>query len=50
VLLADSSKYGKNKLFSVAKLNDFDIIITDSNLSQKEQDKIVSLGVKLIIA
>ncbi|MBE6422227.1 DeoR/GlpR family DNA-binding transcription regulator [Succinivibrio dextrinosolvens] len=50
VLLADSSKYGKSQLFSVADIRDIDVIITDNNLPESVAEQIRSLGIKLILA
>ncbi len=50
VLLADSSKYGKSQLFSVADIKNVDVIITDKNLPESIAEEIRGLGIKLILA
>lgn len=47
VLVADSSKYGKYSLFSVAKLAEFTEIVTDSNLAESVVHELKSEQFKL---
>ena len=48
ILVADSSKYGKSQLFEVGSLCDADLIITDSELDEKELNKIKNAGIELM--
>ena len=48
ILLADSSKFGKKSLVSVAAINDLDMIITDKNIDAGYAKKLKSAGTKLI--
>ena len=47
ILLADSSKFGIVRVAFYAYLSDFDIIVTDKNLSEEWCDYIRGLGVEL---
>ena len=49
ILTADSTKFGKTKISYFAELDEFDVIITDSGISDEYRDIIVSLGIDLII-
>jgi DeoR/GlpR family transcriptional regulator of sugar metabolism len=48
ILLADSNKFGKKSLVSVAAVNDLDMIITDKNLNNDYVKKIKNISVELI--
>ena len=50
ILLVDSSKYGLCNPWSIAPLNDFSCIITDSFIGKRDRDDIHKLGADLIIA
>lgn len=47
ILLTDSSKFGQVRASYVCPLNNFDAIVTDSNLSQEWQDFIAQQGIRL---
>ena len=49
ILLVDSSKFGRIKTSHFADLTDFNIIITDSGISEKWKEIIKNSGVKLYI-
>jgi DeoR family deoxyribose operon repressor len=49
ILLADSSKFDKTKIAYFSDLNEFDIVITDSEITQKYQTAIKNLGKELFI-
>jgi DeoR family deoxyribose operon repressor len=48
ILLLDSTKFGKTKIGYFANINDFDIIITDSEISDEYRNIIKNNGVDLI--
>ncbi|TCC09964.1 hypothetical protein E0H45_01085 [Kribbella soli] len=50
VLLADSTKYGTASKFQVAPLEELDVIITDSELSEDTRQRTEDLGVELRLA
>ncbi len=50
VLLADSSKYGKSSLFSVASLQAFDDVVTDSGLAVEAQRALAAEPFTLTLA
>ena len=47
ILLADSSKFGKVKIAHFADLQEFDIVITDSDISEEYVQIIRKLGIEL---
>ncbi|MCE0494888.1 DeoR/GlpR family DNA-binding transcription regulator [Vibrio salinus] len=47
VLVADSSKYGNNALFKIAELEQFEEIYTDSNMSDKNKELLLSVNSKI---
>lgn len=49
ILLCDSSKFGKVTPAHFAEIKDFDMIVTDKDLSQEWQDKINELDIELIM-
>jgi DeoR family deoxyribose operon repressor len=49
ILLADSSKMGKAWYARYARLDDFDIVITDSDVEDKYAAMISDLGIELYI-
>ncbi|MDO4943202.1 MAG: DeoR/GlpR family DNA-binding transcription regulator [Lachnospiraceae bacterium] len=49
ILLCDSSKIGKRTLCSFAKLTDFNFIISDRMISDKDRKEIEDKGVKVLI-
>lgn len=50
VLLVDHSKFGRQALYELAPLADFDLVISDEQLPQEEQDALQSLGVRYELA
>lgn len=48
-LVVDSSKFGVVRMGYFANLNEFDVVITDKNLSKEWQQQISELGLKLIL-
>ncbi|MDR1896098.1 MAG: DeoR/GlpR family DNA-binding transcription regulator [Prevotellaceae bacterium] len=48
VLLADSSKYGKRGFAFIADLNSLSTIITDTNLSDADKNKLTRFGLNVI--
>ncbi len=50
ILLADSSKFGFIKSCYVANLVEFDIIVTDSGITEEWKELISSSGIELVIA
>jgi len=49
ILLVDSSKFGKIEISHFANLPDFDVIITDKNISKKCAERIKELNIELYI-
>ncbi len=49
ILLVDSTKFGKIKISHFADLTDFDIIITDIEISEEFEEIIKKIGIKLYI-
>ena len=49
ILLVDSSKFGLVKSFYLADIADYDLVITDSELSAQWREKLQEQGVKLVI-
>lgn len=49
ILLVDSSKFGKSFFRSFARLSDFDVVITDDELSPKWRDQIQEAGLTLYL-
>lgn len=50
ILVVDSSKFGKTRSVYFADISNFDIVVTDSNISEQYAEIIRSSGAKLIIA
>ncbi len=50
VLVASSSKYGTFGMYKIAGLEQFDAIITDSQLAQGAAENVAKLGVELLLA
>jgi len=48
ILLIDSTKFGKTKIAYFADIKDFDMIITDSEITDEYTDTIENLGIELI--
>ncbi len=48
ILVTDSTKFGKTKIAYFADLKDFDIIITDSEISGEYREIIHDLGIELV--
>ncbi|MEU6113641.1 DeoR/GlpR family DNA-binding transcription regulator [Streptomyces sp. NPDC047117] len=46
VLLVDHSKFSRQALYELAPLADFDLVISDQDLPQEEQEALQSLGVR----
>lgn len=49
ILLTDSSKFGKTKIAYFADLNEFDMVITDSEITDEYREAIKGLGIGLVI-
>ncbi len=49
ILLTDSTKFGKTRMAYFAELQDFDMIITDSEISDEYRSIIAELGIELIV-
>ncbi len=49
-LLADSSKFGKASIASLGSLSQVDVLITDAGLPQTFRERIIDLGVEVVIA
>jgi len=49
ILLIDSSKFGKTRIAYFADLNEFDMIITDNEISDEYRQAIKELGIELIL-
>ena len=50
VVLADSSKFGRRGFGKIGEIEDIDIIITDSGISDTHKEQIEEAGVQVIIA
>ena len=50
IILADSSKFGRRGFGKIGNIEDFDIIITDSGISEQMKSQIEDMGVTIIIA
>ncbi|MDD2961217.1 MAG: DeoR/GlpR family DNA-binding transcription regulator [Muribaculaceae bacterium] len=50
IVLADSTKFGRRGFSKIADMDDVDIIITDSHVSNSIAKRIEELGIELIIA
>jgi len=50
VLLVDSTKFGQQALNELCGLEEIDILVTDSDISQADRKKVESSGCKLIVA
>ncbi len=50
VLLADSTKFGQQALAALGRLDEIDIVVSDSELSEAHQEQVRSAGCKLILA
>ncbi|PLT33732.1 DeoR/GlpR family DNA-binding transcription regulator [Bacillus sp. V5-8f] len=50
ILLLDSSKIGKSYLMELLPLTKLDRIVTDSNISDQNYQKLVELGIQVLIA
>jgi len=50
ILVVDSSKFGKVRTTHIGGIDDFDIVITDSHISDEYKDFILSKNIELIIA
>lgn len=48
ILLADSSKFYENKMYYIVSLKDFDLVITDSEIGEKEEDRLKKDEIKYI--
>lgn len=49
ILLVDSTKFDKTKIAYFADMKDFDMIITDSEISEHYMDIIRNQGIELVI-
>ena len=50
IVLCDSSKIGQRGLARICEVEEIDILITDSGISEEARQRIEKLGIKLIIA
>jgi DeoR family fructose operon transcriptional repressor len=50
VVLADSSKVGATLLISFAGLNEVDVLVTDSGLSESDRQQLVNAGLEVVVA
>lgn len=50
VLIADHTKFSKRALYSMMPIHEFDVVISDANLSHEHMTEIRRSGVQLIIA
>src|SRR5687768_5295327 len=50
VLLADSTKFGQQALAQLGKLDEVDIVVTDSTLSEEHREQVRAAGCELIVA
>lgn len=50
ILVMDSSKFGQNSLVVQGKVEDYDTIITDSNISKRDLDEFKSQNIDLLVA
>lgn len=50
LLLVDHSKFGRQALYQLCPLNDFDLVISDAGLAEETREAIQALGVPLHIA
>lgn len=50
IVLADSSKFGRRGFAKIGDLEEIDLIITDSDISPKDEKRIHDLGIDLVIA
>lgn len=50
VVLADSSKVGATLLISFAALNEIDVLVTDSGLSEADRQQLVNAGLEVVVA
>ncbi len=49
ILITDSTKFGKTRMAYFAELQDFDMIITDSEISEEYRSIIGELGIELVV-
>ena len=49
IVLSDSSKIGQRGFARICEVEDIDILITDSGISEEARQRIEKLGVNLII-
>ncbi|MGW0736064.1 DeoR/GlpR family DNA-binding transcription regulator [Streptomyces sp. NPDC002851] len=50
VLLADHTKFGRQALYRLAPLGDFDLVVSDAELPAEQQEMLKSLGVRYELA
>jgi DeoR family fructose operon transcriptional repressor len=50
IIVADHSKFGRDAMVHIAKLQDIDVVVTDSALEPSYQQTIESNGVKCVLA
>jgi DeoR family fructose operon transcriptional repressor len=50
ILLADSSKFGQQALARLGKLDEIDVVVTDSSLADEHRERIRAAGCELIVA
>jgi len=50
VVLADSSKIGREHLVSFARLDDIDVLITDDGIDDNDHKSLTDQGIEVVIA
>ena len=50
VVLADSSKIGREHLVSFARVGSIDVIVTDSDISTNDRNNLSDKGIEVVIA
>ena len=49
IVLADSSKFGRRGFSKISRLEDIDVIITDSDIAPSTAKRVEELGIDLIV-
>jgi DeoR family fructose operon transcriptional repressor len=50
VVLADSSKLGRENTVRFAELDDVDVLVTDSGISERDVNALEQQGVEVVVA
>jgi DeoR family ulaG and ulaABCDEF operon transcriptional repressor len=50
VVLADSSKFGQRRSLILCRLEDIDVFVTDDGISDKDHQRLIDAGVRVLIA